>query len=215
MAERLSAFERWEVPHVEGPEGDALRERSRGPLTVAQLEAAHDEAFEQGHAAGFAQGLEEGRAAVDEQMAPAARSLEEALACLSRPFEALDAEIEQNLVALACATARALLNDALRHEPERVLAVVREALGALPRSERNVVLELHPDDAAIVRKVLNPDEAGWAIREDASVTRGGCRLESNASRIDASVEARLDQVISHVLGGMGEPEFPEEEGQGE
>ena len=109
MAERLSAFERWEVPHFEGPEGDALRERSRGPMTVAQLEAAHDEAFEQGRAAGFAQGLEEGRAAVDEQMAPAARSLEEALACLSRPFEALDAEIEQNLVALACAPARALL----------------------------------------------------------------------------------------------------------
>lgn len=215
MAERLSAFERWEVPHFEGPEGDALRERSRGPMTVAQLEAAHDEAFEQGRAAGFAQGLEEGRAAVDEQMALAARSLEEALACLSRPFEALDAEIEQNLVALACATARALLNDALRHEPERVLAVVREALRALPSSERNVVLELHPDDAAIVRKVLNPDEAGWSIREDASVTRGGCRLESNASRIDASVEARLDQVISHVLGGMGEPESPEVEGQGE
>ena len=210
MTDTLTAYERWELPLVEdGVDGNAQEQRQRSPLTASQVEdvqrRAHNEAFEQGRADGYAQGLEEARAAVSAEMSSAAESLREGLNCLSRPFEALDAEIEQSLVALACATARALFNDELRAEPERVLTIVRHALASLPSSEREVVLELHPEDAAIVREALNAEGATWELRENPGLTRGGCVIESSASRIDASVEARLESVIAHVLGRGNDP----------
>jgi flagellar assembly protein FliH len=39
------------------------------------------------------------------------------------------------------------------------------------------------------------------IVADPLQTRGGCRVLTDTSQIDASVEARLNAVIAHVLGG--------------
>ena len=131
--------------------------------------------------------------------------LNAALNTLAQPFAELDAEVEATIVTLAVTIARQLLFDALKVEPDRIVAVVRAGLLALPASERQVLVELHPDDLAIVREALSqaPRQA-WELRENAALTRGGCLIESQVSRIDASVENRLENVISHVLGGARE-----------
>ncbi len=99
--------------------------------------------------------------------------------------------------------ARQLVRRELKTEPEEVIGVVREALGALPVAARNVRLMLHPEDAALVREAMPTaqGEQQMQIVEDPVQTRGGCRVLTDSSQIDASVEARLNAVIAHVLGG--------------
>jgi flagellar assembly protein FliH len=79
---------------------------------------------------------------------------------------------------------------------------MRSALQALPVSDRKLKIYVHPEDMAIVQKGLSLDEEDkqrqWI--EDPLLTRGGVRLETADTTIDASVEARLNSVISKLLG---------------
>ena len=125
------------------------------------------------------------------------------MSALALPFEALDQEVEEKLVALSMAVARHLVRREFRTDREQIVAVVREAVTALPESGRSVQLYLHPEDAALVRELVPVPEGEnpWTIFEDPTITRGGCRVTTDISRVDATLEARLNAVIASSMGG--------------
>lgn len=203
--EQLTAFERWELPNMDeaDPEPrveDVEEEAGFEPITAEQIEAiqqeAYREGFEQGHGEGFKAGEAEVRAGV-QRLAQIAQGL-------AAPLEALDHELEQQLVELVVAAARQVVRRELDTAPEAILATVREAVSLLPASAGTIKLYLHPDDARLVRDQLVEapvdDERPWKVVDDAALVRGGCRVESDRSRIDADVEKRLNTVIAQMLG---------------
>jgi flagellar assembly protein FliH len=72
----------------------------------------------------------------------------------------------------------------------------------LPLAARNIRIHLHPDDAAIVRDKLAraSGEQEWQLAEDPLMARGGCRITSDQSSIDARFEASVAAVMSGLLG---------------
>jgi len=178
------------------------RPPNSGLLTAKQLEAIQKQAYEEG----FAQGLQDGLATGQTQMQARGRRLDQLMMTFATPFAALDQRVEQELVTLAMAVTRQLVRRELKTDPGQIVAVVREALNALPIASQNVRLHLHPDDAALVREALSLTEGehAWRIIEDALQNRGGCQLVTDTSRIDASVESRLAAIIAAVLGGERE-----------
>ena len=122
---------------------------------------------------------------------------------LARPLEDLDESVERELVALAVSVAKMLVRRELRTDPGEIVAVVRDALALLPVGVREVRVHLHPEDAALVRSLASTAEAQpvWRIVEDPVLTRGGCRIESESSQIDARLETRIGAVVSRLLGG--------------
>lgn len=203
-SEDLSDCETWLVPEV-GKGAGAGKAR---PLTARQIEEINDRARQEG----FQQGLKEGREQGVKEMQAHIGTLQGLLRCLDTPFEQLDEAVERQLAELAMLVARQLVRRELCTEPEQVIAVVREALTALPVAARNVRLAVHPDDAALIRETLSlgDSKSQLQIVEDPVQSRGGCKVISDTSQIDASVEARLNAVISHVLGGLrsGDGELP-------
>ncbi|HEY9447557.1 MAG TPA: FliH/SctL family protein, partial [Burkholderiales bacterium] len=59
-------------------------------------------------------------------------------------------------------------------------------------------LVLHPDDVALVQQHLAHDleAAGWLICGDETLTRGGCRVDAASGELDATLEARWEQVAA-------------------
>ncbi len=193
---KMSAYERWELPVVEGR--DAFN--SVRPMTADKLEAIHKEAQKEG----FEQGYKEGIDAAQKEIAAQMQRMNQIMRALSEPLAAADEQVEQELIALAMAVARQIIRRELQTDPEQVVAVVREAMAELPSSARNIRIFLHPDDASLVRDALNTEEdetAPWKIVEDMVLTRGGCRVESDTSRVDASVEKRLNSIVAELMGG--------------
>ncbi len=47
----------------------------------------------------------------------------------------------------------------------------------------------------------NEGSPGWTICEDPLMSRGGCLVTTKTSRIDATVENRLNAAIAAVMGG--------------
>jgi flagellar assembly protein FliH len=69
-------------------------------------------------------------------------------------------------------------------------------------AQRNVRVHLHPLDAAIVRERLAEPQAerAWTLVEDPVMSRGGCRVSTDTAQIDARLEARLANVLNHLMG---------------
>jgi flagellar assembly protein FliH len=196
---------RWDLPSVSGTPVQARRPGK----TVSELEEverrAYEEAFAKGREAGLAAGRAAGKAEYDQAVAKAnaqAAQLEKVLNSLARPLEDIDEQVETELVNLALTVARQLVRRELRIDPSQVIAIVREAVGLLPASARDVRVHLHPEDAAVVRERLAAPagERAWTIVEDPVTTRGGCRVTTDTALIDARLETRMQAVINEVLG---------------
>lgn len=191
--------------------------------TVEQIEAmqkqAFDEAFEQGkqqgyeegqklgYEAGLVKGQEEGyqkgSAEAQQMMQSKAAEWQQLLEALAEPFKQLDANVEQALVDLVIAISRQVVRREIKMEPGQIVAVLREAINALPLSSQKITITLHPEDADLVRTALGVDDSlpSWRMLEDPLLTRGGCRVETEMSSVDATLENRLTAVITQMLGG--------------
>ncbi len=179
----------WEPPVMGEPAARVI-----GAPTARQIELLQEQARREG----FAQGRAEALAAVREP-------LEAVLRALAEPLKTLDDDLEQELLALVMAVARQLIRRELKTDPGEIVACVREALAALPAAARQVRVHLHPEDAGLVKSALHLEgreaEHGFRLVEDATLSRGGCRVTSETSQIDASLETRLAAVAARLLGG--------------
>ena len=121
---------------------------------------------------------------------------------MEKPLADLDAEVEEQLVALAIALARQIIHREIRLHPEAITLVVREDLESLPMARRNTKIVLHPEDLPLVLAALGESERGIRLLEDPALSRGGCRVETDNSRIDATLEQRIHQVLARLLDGQ-------------
>jgi flagellar assembly protein FliH len=182
--------ERWTVPALDGSSG-------RGYLTAGRLEALQKEAYDEA----WQQGLAEGIAAGREEVSKRAERFDALLGRLAEPFDELDETVEKQLVELAMTVVQQLFRRELRQDPGHIVGVVREALRLLPVASRSVRVRLHPEDAAFVRESLPPSEGerAWTIVEDPMIERGGCKVVTEQSQIDAQAESRLKAVIASIV----------------
>ncbi|HEY2035611.1 MAG TPA: FliH/SctL family protein [Steroidobacteraceae bacterium] len=206
-----ATVERWRPPEVDGPIIGQPREDRRAAASEESLRRSLKDADSRGYEAGMARARAETStrvAALEER----AQRLDAALHLLARPLEQLDAEIEGELAELALAIGKQLARRELRIEPAQVIAIVRESLALLPAAAREVRVHLHPEDAATVREHLTApaSERAWTIVEDPTLSRGGCVIHSQSSRIDARLEARIAAVAASALG---DERAPTREGQ--
>ncbi|MGH8144469.1 MAG: FliH/SctL family protein [Steroidobacteraceae bacterium] len=188
----------WELPALGGPL--LLQRRREADLTLIEREA-----WERGHEAGREAGL----AAAQQQSHAAAaeadrrvQQLQGIIDFMAKPLADLDHEVQRQLAILAGAIARHIVRRELKIHPDEIVAVVRETLALLPASAREVRVQLHPEDAELVRSRLSSaaGERAWSIIEDPVLARGGCRVTSSSSTIDAQLEQRLGAAIATVLG---------------
>lgn len=198
MSEAAARAPAWVPPAVDGP----LVGRSR---RLGDLDALEREAWDRGFAAGREAGLAAAREEQQARLGELDRRLQhwaQILELLALPLRELDEQVERQLAALAGAIARQVVRREIRTQPDQIVAVIRETVALLPMATRDVRVHLHPDDAALVRERLREPgaEAAWSVVEDPVLGRGGCRVTTENSTIDARVEQRLGAAIAAVLG---------------
>jgi flagellar assembly protein FliH len=185
------AARKWDVPAIDGSAG-------QGYLTASRLEElqkqAYDEAFQQGHAEGLKSG--------EEEIGKRAARYDQLLTALAKPFDLLDETVEKQLAELAVTIVRQLFRREIKLDPTHIIGVVRDTVRLLPVASRNVQVCLHPEDAALVQQALSrvEGERAWTILEDPLISRGGCKVISDSSQIDAQSETRLNAAISAIFG---------------
>jgi flagellar assembly protein FliH len=166
---------------------------------------------------GFEEGRRAGLEAARKEVASRAQALERVLDSLSRPFEMLEQRFHEEVLELVKAVSRALVRRELRLDPTHIAGVVREGLAALPMATPEVVVRLHPDDAAVLRECLAgpagssapadglpgpvdaQGERAWRVEVDPLMERGGCVVATPQSQVDGRLETRLGRVIAALF----------------
>ena len=193
---------RWDLPSVEG--APLPRAGAKG-VNVMHLTLVEREAWEHGFKDGHVEGVRKGEAELAKRIAEVdvkIAALEAIIGTLAKPLDDLDAEVETELTRLALTVAKHLVRRELRIDPTQIIGIIRHTVSLLPLGARNIKIHLHPDDAAIVReKLARPaGDQEWQLAEDPLMARGGCRLTTDNSSIDARFEASVAAVLSGLLG---------------
>ena len=202
-------IERWSLPQVEGNliGGRPTDDKKAQAAAEAIARIAREQAEQRGYEAGMAKAEADMKPRLAELDARI-KKLDTLLQFMARPLQDLDAEVEKTLLQLTLAVGKQLARRELRVDPAQVIAIIRESLQELPSSAREIRVLLHPEDAAIVRERLSEpvSERAWTIVEDPTMSRGGCKIRTETSTIDARLDSRINAVIANALGDERAPE---------
>jgi len=174
--------------------------------TAEEIERMHEEVrragFEEGRREGLAEGLEAGRRQGYEEghalAAAEAARVAQLVAALEDAMQTLDAEVAEEVMALAIEMARRIVRVTLEHHPESILDTVREALLQLPQGHAQI--HLHPEDLDLVRRNAGDQFAhgGHRLHEDLRLQRGECRVEGQGTLVDATLQTRWRRVLESI-----------------
>jgi flagellar assembly protein FliH len=202
-----AATARWELPEINGP----VLARNR---RVVDLSGIEREAWEKGYAEGrdaAVAAVRKEQQATQVELERRVQNLASILDFMAKPIAALDAEVQRQLVSLTGAIARHIVRRELKTQPDEIVAVIRETVALLPMTARDIRVHLNPEDAKLVRSrvVEAGSDRSWNVAEDPLISRGGCRVSSENSTIDATLEQRLAAAIAAALGDSRAPDAQE------
>lgn len=190
----------WKAPNFEAVEDsnvDYQLPRSQQLSPNEKKSIVRQQAFEKSYARGYMEGLEQGKKETRSQI----EHLHSLMAALSMPLPGLDDHVVEELAELSMMIVKQMVRRELKSSPDEVIAVVKEAVSMLPATPGEVRIELHPEDAVLVKHILGEEaDTHWIIIDDPVITRGGCKVSTAVSRIDATLENRINTAIATVMG---------------
>ncbi|MGE0813527.1 MAG: FliH/SctL family protein [Vicinamibacterales bacterium] len=195
VAERFA----WGAAAAEEPEVFAVE-----PVPAAVVERVVDpaaierDAFAKGYQQGERAGAEAGAARAEAMLRRLAQTLDE-LRGLRRD---LVRRTEREVVELALAIAKKVLQRELALDGDLVWAMARVALDRLA-DVTTASIRLHPDDYAAAmagRGASALTTHGVQVVADPTVGRGGCIVQSDAGAVDVGLTAQIDELTEALLG---------------
>lgn len=172
------------------------------PITLEELEAIRQEAYNEGFGTGERDGYHAGqlKARQEAEAALTARlaSLEILMSHLLDPIGEQDQALEAGMVQLVRHITREVIQRELTLDSSQLVQVVRTALKLLPMGAENIRIQVSPQDFELMKTLRDRHEEKWRILEDETLMPGGCRIETESSVIDASIETRLTQALTQL-----------------
>ncbi len=222
-ADETTSFASWDMPEVKegqivkveklkerGPRGELINvpkeEIIYNSLTAAQLEEISNQAYEdvrqqayqdglkQGHQEGYQAGLDEGKNAIAQQ----AQLLNTAVANVFSYLQGQDDEVEQALVNVATCIASSVLRRELSVDSSQIQAVVQDAIALLPMSASNLTVYLSEQDHQMLSGHTEIPEQ-WTLHIDRTLKPGGCRVTSEHSVVDYTLEQQFQQTVNGLV----------------
>lgn len=192
--EQLTAYQRWEMPSF-----DLASTAQTGKASLASAVALMD-IQQQAHAEGYASGQSAGYSAGIQKAQAETAQIHVLLQSLQEGLNQIDQQVAQSLLDLSLEVARKMVLETIQVRPEIILGVISEGISHLPHFNQNAHLILNPQDAELVREHMGEqlNQAGWKIFTDNQLQRGGCKLETAHSHIDASNVERWRQIVASI-----------------
>ncbi|WP_017444778.1 flagellar assembly protein FliH [Gayadomonas joobiniege] len=211
---------KWEPPE-EPPEEVVPK-----PPTLEEIEgiqqAAHDEGFaegrqagyqegfeqgkqdgyqagqQEGHQAGLAEGLEEGRVQITEQVEQWRALLDQ----LTQPIAQIDQQVEQEVLNLALALAKAVIQEEVKTNPAVIIKSIQQAAEKLPFNQKSCQLIVNPEDHKTVLQAYDADtleKRNWRIVSDPTMSQGSIQIYSEQTQVEYSIEQRIQEVFAELI----------------
>lgn len=169
-----------------------------------RTDALKQEGYAQGFAQGHAEATLEAQRRMSDFIANQGRVVAQNFAQLFASAQAQLADAEQVMargtLELACEVARQILRQELSVNANVLQPVVREALSLLVAETKSAVVRLNPLDLAVLQEGVRAEfpDMSLTLVADATLTRGGCLIESAGTVVDGTLEKRWMRAIASL-----------------
>lgn len=197
------------TPAADEPQGDPLAKAQE--QAAAMLERAKAEAEQIRQAAqqeGYQQGYQEGQVAAEKELEEVWQELFQNICnevqTLQQELDGLIAGSEEEVVRLSLAIATKILKTESRLGPDYVAPIAQAALAKLVGRMR-VTLYLNPADCERIQDhcLLLPQAENLKTLPDPKVGFGGCRIETECGRADATLYHQIQTIAKGMLEDLG------------
>jgi len=209
--EEIGTVEQWNFGAVDTA---AIKLAAQVKALEEASDQVKDEALKQeGYAEGFVQGQAQATLEAQRQIADfiahqgQAAAQDFAQLFVSAQAQLADAEqvMARGVLELACELARQVLRQELTVNSNALQPVIHEALGLLVAESKSALIRLNPLDLNALEDVLKTEFSGLSLTllADATVSRGGCLIESAGTVVDGSMEKRWTRASANL--GLSSP----------
>ncbi|MEG0822346.1 MAG: flagellar assembly protein FliH [Burkholderiaceae bacterium] len=162
-------------------------------------------AYDRGHADGVAQTARLAQEEAARARANHTAQIDKVLADLRTRFAELETTGADQVLDLAIEIARHVVRHDIASGRDALLPVVREAVAAVIDQQTQPRVRLNPADFDLIAADLDTDHRlrHCQFLPDAQISRGGCRIETASSEVDASIETRWSQALAAL--GISDP----------
>lgn len=186
----------WETDKQKTMEEMVLESRQNEAKAYQKgIQDGHKDGFLQGHKTGVAEGLKE----IETML----HSLQQAMQEIKKQRKELCLKAEKETVSLSLAIARKILHQEPATNPEVIVNVVKKTFETIAINAP-VRVRINPSELAYMRerRHLIPIEGEITFVEDASISCGGCLVESLSGDVDARIESQLEMIEEAFLPGL-------------
>ncbi len=175
---------------------DERRRMQEMALESQQKEAkAYQQGIQDGHKAGFTDGLKE----IEKVLHALRQSMQE----IKKLRKEICLKAEKETVSLSLAIARKILVLEPETNPRIIAGIVKKTFETVAINAP-VRIRINPSELTYMRerRHLIPIEGEVTFVEDASISRGGCMVESLSGDIDARIESQFETVAEAFLPAL-------------
>ena len=130
---------------------------------------------------------------------------EEVLLKLDNTYHELATRYEEKIISLICSIAEKVVLAKVEIDEEIVKETVLDALKTLPEPE-DITLSVSDEDYEYIEMVKEDlfdsikSLKSVVVKSDASVKRGGCRIETKEGFIETDIESKLEKIFLSIKG---------------
>jgi flagellar assembly protein FliH len=181
----------------QGAMADGFRQGQQDGYDVG-VEQGRSEGFDAGHAEGLARGIEEGRQQALAELEAMAKPVDAMLRGLKKLKTEFKNAQRKEVVDLVGKIARQVIRAELALQPVQMLALVDEALSAMPPTRDEIEVMLNPEEMKRIQE-LDPKRAKkWNLMADPALEPGECRVRAGDHEVDAGCQGRLAACMEQV-----------------
>ena len=186
--EQVGQAAAWEFQSLAGGVPPSIKEK----LLSEREQRAYERGREDGYAAGHAAAMQ--------LRTQHAADMSRVLDALCSRFGDLETESAEQVLTLALTIARQVMRREMEVDRASVMPALQEAVHAVIDQQAHPRVHLNPQDLAHLHDSLDADGLlkGCRFIADPAISRGGCRVETGQSDVDATIESRWNRVLAAV-----------------
>lgn len=187
----------WRFMPLEGGDQVSNMPPEEPHLTGRELaERALRDSYQRGLVEGLRTGSEQATRNSDTRNA----RVDQLIQSMQEQYAALDTAVADAILDLAFSLAKQVIRSELTLRPELINTVIRDAMTSFSSRVAYPTISMHPADIELIAPKLADELSirGCRVLPDPTLTRGGVRIDSDSLQIDATLEARWQQVVLNL-----------------
>jgi len=188
----------WIVPDFGSEHKPTVKKANNPGLPTANdVEKIYQEASKEGFEQGYNAGMDAARQEIDTTV----KEINGFMKILQGPYKHISGDVVDTLKNIAVIIAGQIVRREINTDEKNIIAAINKSLSLVDEIKKPLTIHINPNDITTVTEHLSHMEGNIKFIEDVTITRGGCRIDTSMSIIDATIESQITEIAAVLIGG--------------